>query len=614
VHNIEVLAEIGVILLLFTVGIEFSLKNILRMRRAVLMAGGSQVLITILVAAAIAYPLSKNLNASIFIGFLIALSSTAIVLKTLGERGEIDTTHGRLMLGILIFQDLCVVPFMLLTPSLSGTGIDFALISWTIIKAMLIVAMVLLSARWIVPNLLHLVVHTRSRELFILTVILVCMGTALLTSRFGLSLALGAFIAGLVMSESEYAFEATAEILPFKESFMGLFFISIGMLIDTSYIWANWQKVLAVVAFILVLKALVTTLSTVITSSSARTSLHAAIGLSQIGEFSFILAEEGKAAGLISGATFQLFLSAAVLTMTLTPFLLRAAPRASAWLALRKPMNRLRRVEIEEGFSKGLAGHALIVGFGLNGRNLAYTLKKSDVSYVVLELNSETVMREMKKGEPIFFGDATNAEILRKFGIHRARVLVVVISDPASARKIVHIARNENPSLHIIVRTRYVAEVEDLRALGAAEVIPEEFETSVEIFARVLQHYNVPRNIINDNIDEIRKNEYRALRTHELRRKSFKDMEEMTKGIETETYLVKEGSQIPGHNLRELHLRAMTGATVIAIAREGALTQNPSPDFVMKENDVLLLVGKREHINRAMQYMESDEFLASKYH
>jgi len=613
-RSIEILAEIGIILLLFTVGIEFSLANFLRMRRAVLIAGGAQVLLTIMVTLALAYPFRVSFNASLFAGFLMALSSTAIVLKMLMEQGEMDAPHGRMMLGILILQDLCVVPFMLLTPLLSGEAIDVTLIGWTLLKAMAIVAMILLGARWVVPKILHQVMRTKSRELFIIIVILACLGTALLTSRFGLSLALGAFLAGLIISDSEYAYEATAVILPFKDSFMGLFFISIGMLVDTGYIAANGPMVLLAVALIIVLKAIASLASMLVAGLPARTSVHAAIGLAQIGEFSFVLAGVGRAAGLISADAFQLFLAAAVLSMALTPFLLRAAHPASNWLASRSPFNRFRAAEAEEPVSAKLSDHAIIIGFGLNGRNLAYTLRKSNVKYVVVELNSDTVMREKKKGEPIFFGDATNADILRKMGIHRARVLVVVISDPTSARKIVSLARRENPALHIIVRTRYVVEVEELRALGASEVIPEEFETSVEIFARVLQHYSVPRNVVSDTITDIRKNGYQALRTHELRRKTFNDMKDMMGAIETETYLVKEGSLMPGHSLKALHLRARTGATVIAIARKGELIQNPPANFLIKANDILLLVGKREDINRAMEYMESDEALASKYH
>jgi CPA2 family monovalent cation:H+ antiporter-2 len=613
VREVEILAEIGIILLLFTVGVEFSLRNLLRIRKAVVFGGGGQVVLTISVFTLIAYAVIGNPQASVFLGFLAALSSTAIVLKILLERGETDSPQGRLMVGVLIFQDLCVVPLMLLIPALSGGRLDVFELGWTFLKALAIIAVVLLSAKWIVPRVLHQVVHTRSRELFLITVIFLCLGIALLTSQFGLSLALGAFLAGLVISESEYSYQATAEILPFKDSFMGLFFVSIGMLIDIAYISANWHLVLATVIGIFLVKSTTATVSLLTTSASLRVSTHAGIGLAQIGEFSFILAAAGRAAGLLSGEIYQLFLSATVITMSFTPFVLKAASPASIWLTTRGPLKKFRGKPGEVPFSRINLDHVIITGFGLNGRNLARTLRQTGVPYVVLELNSDTVRAEKKKGEPIFYGDGTSVEVLHRLGIKTAKVLVVAISDPSATRKIVALARKENPSIHIIVRTRYLVEVEDLRALGADEVIPEEFETSVEIFSRVLHHYNVPRNVITDHIEEIRKNGYQALRSHKLPAKSFEEMRDRMSEIETEAYLVKIQSHIPGHTLRELHLRARTGATVIAIERDGKFHPNPSADTVIKENDVIVLLGRREDMNKAVEYMESDAFLTEKY-
>ncbi len=613
VREVEILAEIGIILLLFTVGVEFSLRNLLRIRKAVVFGGGGQVVLTISVFTLIAYAVTGNPQTSVFLGFLAALSSTAIVLKILLERGETDSPQGRLMVGVLIFQDLCVVPLMLLIPALSGGGLDVFELGWTFLKALAIIAVVLLSAKWIVPRVLHQVVHTRSRELFLITVIFLCLGIALLTSQFGLSLALGAFLAGLVISESEYSYQATAEILPFKDSFMGLFFVSIGMLIDITYIAANWHLVLATVIGIFLVKSSTATVSLLSTSASLRVSTHAGIGLAQIGEFSFILAAAGRAAGLLSGEIYQLFLSATVITMSFTPFVLKAASPASIWLTTRGPLKRFRGKPGEVPFSRINLDHVIITGFGLNGRNLARTLRQTGVPYVVLELNSDTVRAEKKKGEPIFYGDGTSVEVLHRLGIKTAKVLVVAISDPSATRKIVALARKKNPSIHIIVRTRYLVEVEDLRALGADEVIPEEFETSVEIFSRVLHHYNVPRNVITDHIEEIRKNGYQALRSHKLPAKSFEEMRDRMSEIETEAYLVKIQSHIPGHTLRQLHLRARTGATVIAIERDGKLHPNPSADTVIKENDVIVLLGRREDMNKAVEYMESDAFLTEKY-
>jgi CPA2 family monovalent cation:H+ antiporter-2 len=603
-HEIETLAEIGVILLLFTIGIEFSLKKFLKMRRMVLLGGGGQVLLTICVCTAIVYPFISDFNASVFIGFLVALSSTAIVLKMLLERGETDTPQGRTMVGILIFQDLCVVPFMLLVPVLAGKGADITQLSLTILKTAAIIVIVLVGARKIVPSLLHHVVRTKSRELFLMTVIVICLGTALLTSEFGLSLALGAFLAGLIISESEYAYQANVDILPFKDSFMGLFFVSVGMLIDASYLFANWQWVLSVVLALFFIKTL-TSVAAILGTSSAtpRVAIHTGLGIAQVGEFSFILSEVGKRAGLIGGDSYQLFLSASIVTMGLTPFLLNAAPRVSTWLASRNALKRLSERQKEEAPPK-LSGHVIIVGFGLNGRNLAYTLRETGVSYMILELNSETVRKERKRGEPIYYGDGTSREILLKSGVERARMLVVVISDPSASRKIISIAKKENPSIHVIVRTRYIAEMEDLKALGADEVIPEEFETSIEIFARVLNHYHIPRNVINHNIANIRSNSYKVLRNHELPMKPLTERQDMLSSIETETYLVSDHSPVVGRSLYDIRLRTETGVTLIALKRGQEIYQNPSSDFVIRGNDTVLLVGKREDLNRAMEFIE----------
>ncbi|MBI5188245.1 MAG: cation:proton antiporter, partial [Nitrospirae bacterium] len=439
-HSVEILAEVGVILLLFTIGIEFSMAKLLRIKKAVAGGGGVQVLLTIILSATAVYLATGNINRSVFFGFLIALSSTAIVLKMLAERGETDTPHGRTMIGILIFQDFCVVPLMLLIPTLSGEGINVIDITIKMGKAALIITVVLMSARWIVPNLLHQVVRTRSRELFITTIIFLCISIALLTSKFGLSLALGAFLAGLIISESEYAHQATSDILPFKESFMGLFFVSVGMLMNVGYMAGNWQKITITVASIFGLKIITGVISALVIGNPVRTAVHAGLGIAQIGEFSFVLAIAGKASGLISGDFYQIFLSSSVITMMATPFVLKAAPTISAWITARHLFERIARLKkIQEGkeFTGRKKNHVVIVGFGLNGKNLANVLKETAIPYVVLEMNSDTVREMKKKGEPIYYGDGTSKEILHKLGIEKARLLVVAISDPASTRTIV---------------------------------------------------------------------------------------------------------------------------------------------------------------------------------
>ena len=609
VHFIQILAEIGVILLLFTIGIEFSLKKLFRIKKAVLGGGGAQVLFTIIASAALTYVAIGDVNKSIFFGFLYALSSTAIVLKLLAERGEIDSPHGHTMVGILIFQDLCIVPLMLLIPILSGDGIDILDVAMKMGTAALIIIIVLLSSRWIVPALLHQVVRTKSRELFLTTIILLCLGIALLTSRFGLSLALGAFLAGLIISESEYAHQALSDILPFKDSFMGLFFVSIGMLMNTEFVVDNGIRIAQVVALIFGLKIITGIVSALLIGNALRTSLMTGLGLAQIGEFSFVLAIAGKASGLISEEFYQIFLSSSVVTMILTPFMMNAAPTISEWITARPLMKKLlgkTKVSDKEGIPRKRHDHVIIVGFGLNGRNLAKVLKEAEIPYVILEMNSDTVREMRKKGEPIHYGDGSSKEILHKMGIEKARLLVVAISDPVSTRRIVSIARQANADVYIIVRTRYLIEVDDLKSLGADEVIPEEFETSIEIFSRVLHRYSFPRNAILDMIDKIRSNSYTALRGVELPRHKLFEKYEWLPEIEIDGYRIPEDSHLNEKTIKELQIRKKTGITVIAVRRGKSVHTNPEPDFRLKAEDFLLFTGDRESMNNALDYLKEN--------
>jgi len=609
VADVELFAEIGIILLLFTIGLEFSLKNLLTLRRAIFGGGFSQVLMTAMAVALLSYLfLHHRMNVAIFDGFLVSLSSTAIVMKILHDRGEIYTPHSRMSLGMLIFQDLCVVPLMLLVPILSGNGGGITAIAYLIFKSSIVIGVVLFAANWGVPHILHQVVSTRSRDLFVITILLLCLSTALLTSLLGLSLALGAFLAGIVISESEYASQAISDMLPFKESFTGLFFISIGMLLDISFLQRNLLTVVIMVLVILIIKIVTVTLSASVLGQSLRGSIQTGFYLSQIGEFSFILAVAGKANGLITEETYQIFLSSAILTMIATPFMISASPTLASGiisLPISRRLDRMRR-GIEKDVHIRRTAHVLIVGFGMNGRNLARVLRDSEIPYVILELNNSTVRKMKKKGEPIYYGDGTSREVLHKLGVDAAKILVIAISDAPSTRRIVRIARKENPDLHIIVRTRYVAEVDHLIDMGANEVIPEEFETSIEIFSRVLDHYNIPRNVITDHIQNMRSDCYSVLRGTALPRKALAGEHELLKGIETETYLIKEGTRIAGRSLKELNLRAETGVTIIAVKRGDRLHQNPPPDFVLKSGDILLLIGEKEDTDRALEYIESE--------
>ncbi|MBC8414137.1 cation:proton antiporter [bacterium] len=611
--TINIFAEIGVILLLFTIGIEFSLSRFLKMRLEVFGIGGLYVLMSVSLTALISYQWLQDSNTAIFTGFLVGLSSTAIVMKLLSDRAEIDTPHGRTSVGILIFQDLCIVPFMLFIPILSGGGGMSDLIL-TFGKALAIIAIVLLSAKWIVPNLLHQIVRSKNRELFVISILIMCFGIAFLTSEFGLSLALGAFLAGLAISESEYAHEAISTVLPFKDSFNGLLFISVGMLMDTSFFTNNILYILPLVIGIVALKFLTGFLSMYFLKRPLRTSMQSAMDLAQVGEFSFVLAVAGLSAGLISNELYQWFLSASVCTMLLTPFVMQFSPLMSCKMSSHKILQRLERLkDISEHseFPVQRRDHVIIVGFGLNGRNLARVLSEADIQYLVLEFNADTVRNMHKLGEPIHYGDATQGDVLIRLGIETAKVLVVAISDPASCRNIVQTARRENPNLFIIARTRYDSEVDDLLKLGANEVIPEEFETSVEIFSRVLGRYQIPRNEIFNFVDMIREDGYRALRqSRPAIRKSLFDKYTVLSKIAVEACTITGTSPVLGKSIENLKFRKKTGVTIIAIEHNGDLHTSPDPKFIFEGGEIVFITGKREDINKVIVYLSegvSDE-------
>jgi len=606
IGTIQVFAEIGVIMLLFTIGLEFSLSKFLKMRLEVFGIGGLQVLLTITLATLISYQWLADYNKAVFAGFLTALSSTAIVMKQLSDKGEIDTPHGRTSVGILIFQDLCIVPFMLFIPIMSGGG-GFAELTITFAKAFGLIAIMLLLAKWVIPTLLHQVVRTKNRELFVITILILCFGIAFLTSEFGLSLALGAFLAGLVISESEYAHEATSTILPFRDSFTGIFFISVGMLMDTTFFINNIVFLLPLVFGISILKFITAFIAIFILRRPLRTSIHSAMDLGQVGEFSFVLAVAGLSAGLISNEMYQWFLASAVVTMLLTPFVMQLSPLISSRASSHRLLKRLERIKgltEHAEFPEKRRAHVVIVGFGLNGRNLARVLKEAEIPYTVLEFNPTTVRSMKTHGEPIFYGDGTKKDVLQRLGVERAKVLVIAISDPASCRNIVQTARRLNNDLFIIARTRYASEVDDLLQLGADEVIPEEFETSVEIFSRVLNKYQVPRNEIYNFVDIIREDGYRALRHKETAdRKPIFDKIAIYPNIRVEVLTVSEDSPVSNRSIADLMFRKKTGATIIAIERDKEMLTSPDPDFILMAGDIVFITGKKEAINKAIIYL-----------
>ena len=600
VHQVEMLADIGVALLLFTIGVEFSLENILSMQRRIIWAGMLQVFLTILAVWIIAVAFGIAPNVGVFYGFLVTMSSTAIVLRNYNDRGEVNAIHGRLASGTLLFQDLCIVPMMLLVPVLSNTGQGTVLdIVWAVVKSLLALFIIVWTARKLVPRLLHEVALVRNREIFILFVVLVCLGTAWLASMTGLSLALGALIAGLVISESELSHQVIADVLPLRDCFSGIFFISIGMLLDPAILSHDWVTTTGELLLMVGIKTLVVTVIFWWLYSSLRVGILLGLSLAQIGEFSFILAKAGISQKLLSAAEEQTFLAASILSMIATPFLIQAAPAIAQRLTGGTP--RLPEDGAKDRGPASADGHVIIVGYGLNGQNLARVLRESGIPYRVLELSPELVRAGKIAGEAIDFGDGTRPDILLQAGIQRARVMVIAISDPIATAHTVSQARRLRADVKIVVRTRYVAEIERLYSLGANEVIPEEFETSVEIFARVLHEYHVPRNVIALQVDLIRKEHYGTLRGLRLAGKQLDELSHFLIGATTDVFSVLDDSPVVGQSLRQINLRERTGATVIAVVRDGKPIHQVGPEFVLQAGDLLVVLGAHKALDDAAQ-------------
>lgn len=598
---VERLADIGVVLLLFTVGLEFSLEDIMRSSRQLLIGGGLQVLLTVGAVTGIALQFGYSLPHAVFFGFLASLSSTAIVLKMYSDRVELDSAHGRLSTGILLFQDIAVVPMMLLLPVLGEASAAGAVTPLSIVislgKALLGLAIVFLAARRIVPFLLHQVIRLKNREMFFLLVVLLCLGAAWTTFSLGLSLALGAFLAGIIISESEYSHQIVADIMPFRDYFASIFFISIGMLLHTDYFMAHWPLLLVLTTTLALLKTGLVAVTAKALRYPIRTALLTGVGLAQIGEFSFLLAQQGQRFSLIQGDVFQLFINTSILTMLATPFIIQAAP----WIT-----SRLPAVPAGPGSPAGfctLQGHTIIAGYGLNGQNLAQTLKATSIPYVVLEVNADTIRKARDAGEPIIYGDITRQDVLLRAGIDCAKVIVFGISDYAATRIAIRLAREANPAIFILIRTRYAADVDELYKLGADQVIPEEFETSIEIFSRVLHQYHVPGNIIANQINLIRFGGYQMLRGISLEQEKIGRIAALFAGATVENIQIQPECLCVDKTLRELDIRNTTGASVIAMVRDGNAVTNPGPDFKVRTDDIMVLLGAHRDLDNAINLL-----------
>ena len=599
--DLELLAEIGIVLLLFSIGIEFSFERLVAVKKLVVVGGCLQILLTVAVVAALSFSLGYPPHVSLFFGMLASLSSTAIVLKIYSDRQELAAPHGQLATGILLLQDIMAVPMMLSIPVL-GQEAEFSLmlVGWTLGKSVLAVTLIVLASRFAVPWLLHQVARLQNREIFVLFVLLICLGTAWLAFQSGISLALGAFVAGLLISDSEYSHQVMSDIHPLRDSFAGIFFISIGMQVNLQFIVSELGFVASAWGLLVLIKAGLILGIFSFLRSSFRLGLSLGLALAQVGEFSLILARMGSALGLLAPDQEQIFLATAILSMLMTPLFILWGEQV-AFAMDRRMGTRSYGAQPTSADS----GHVIIVGYGVNGRNLSRVLGEVDIRHRILDLNPDVAGEVRTDGESVTFGDATRDSVLARVGVGTARVLVVAITDPVATARIVRQTRAMNAEIYIIVRTRYVAEINKLQQLGANEVIPEEFETSVEIFARVLHEYHIPRNLIALQIELIRKEGYGMLRGLKLEGKSLARVSQFLVGATADTFLVQEGSAGAEYTVGQLKGSFGSGTSILAVVRNRESFATPGDDFRFQAGDIVVLMGSHQDLDRAVQLLST---------
>ncbi len=515
-EEVEILAEVGVALLLFTIGLEFSIDRLIRLRKAVFIGGGLQVIATILAFAGIAYVASyRYIPVAVFIGFLFALSSTAIVLKLLQESGDINRPYGQAILAILIFQDVAVVPMMLISPlmvsgDVSSIGGEIAILCLKLVGLLVAVSIL---AKYIMPYILHQIAKAKSKDLFIVSMLAICFAIAYLTSLVGLSFALGAFIAGLIITESRYGQQAVVSIMYFKELFTSIFFISVGLMLNVDFLRSTWHVIIPLTLLVIFVKGIIGAIAAIILKYPAKSVFGVAIGISQVGEFSFILAKQGEELGLMPIEIYQYFLAVSVFTMILSPILIHYINPLFEYLAtgsltpspIKRWLGNLpKNSKSFNVASEALTEHIIILGHDLTSRTIAHGARKLNIPYVILELDPDIVDREAKKGEPIIYGDTSSEEILEHAGIKDARLLIMTSENIPEIEATLHAIRKSNPDIYIVARTKDILEGEKLKRIGANATVSDDLESNVAIVVEVLDYLDMPATDSNKFINYIK--------------------------------------------------------------------------------------------------------------
>jgi CPA2 family monovalent cation:H+ antiporter-2 len=600
--RVRALAELGIVFLLFEIGLELPLDRLRWMWRRALIAGGLQVAITLAVVAGIAVALGVAPRSAAVLGALVAMSSTALVIGVLSQRGEADAPHGQLAIGILLFQDLCIVPFLLavpiLAPAARASPSDVAIAVLRSVAALALFAGV---ARFALPALLDRVARMRSRETFAMVAFLVVMGSAVIAEKLGLTLAVGAFIGGLALTLSPYAHQVYAEVVPLRGVLLGIFFTAVGMLFDPASAAQQWPAVLAYTAGVVVLKAgLVAAIVALALGMGPRLGILTGLSLAQTGEFSFVLAAAASAAELLDADLQQVFVAGSIATLAATPLLVAAAPRIASRIAgglapARAPEPRAAPSQTQ---------HVVIVGFGMAGQNVARVLRARGIAYTGVDANAGAVRAAIARGEPVVYGDAARRAVIGRLGVRGARMVVVAISDPIATRETVALVREVAPRVPIIARVHHALDADAVASAGATRVVVEKLESALELVGAMLRQFAVPEESVTRFAAELREEGYAFLRTPETILDPW--LAELLEGIAAEWVEVPE-SFAREATLSELAVREKTGASVVAVQRGGSANVTPSAAFAVRAGDRLLTVGGPAAIERLRRMLSGRE-------
>jgi CPA2 family monovalent cation:H+ antiporter-2 len=599
------LAEFGVVFLLFTLGLEFSLPRMIVMRKAVFVLGGAQVLLTTLGTGAMAWLYGASIPVAIVLGGVFAMSSTAIIVKQLAEQAEINLQHGRQAVAVLLFQDLAVIPLLILIPALTqGFGKAFASdMLWAFGKGTLAVVILLAAGRWLLRPLFHQIATARSAELFTLTVLLVTLASAFSTEALGLSLALGAFLAGMMLAETEFRHQVEADIRPFRDVLLGLFFITVGMVLNPATVERHWVLLLTALFVLTVFKTGVTALLSRWLGSDNNAALRTGLALAPGGEFGFALLSLGLVEHVIRTSLAEFGFALIVVSMLLGPLLIRSNRKLAARFFPESSIEEHDQLQHDIGKHQvHLDKHVVIIGYGRVGQNVARLLEPEGFEFVALDLDPVRVKHAREAGDPVYYGDGTNRDVLVAAGVERARVLVITYFKVSVSLKILEHVKKMRPDMPVLVRTRDDLELERLQQAGATEVIPETLESSLMLASHLLHVLHVPMARILRKIQEVRTHRYSLLRS------VFRGQDALpisaTHAFREELYTVTldPGAYAIRRSLAELDLRSK-GVVVTALRREGVVGRQPPPVTVLKEGDIVVLWGTPEHLEDAEEIL-----------